>query len=225
MAKVFFIGDSITVGAWDTSGGWVSRITEDILALTITALEKKEKFYCLPYNLGISGDTVPDVTIRIKHEIQSRLDKGDEDEPIQIILSIGVNDSVLLVKEGHPKFTKEEFQKNLEALIKVSLSITKNVSFIGLLPVDDKILNPIPWAPDLAYNCKSIEVFEHIIQTICQRENIKFLPMFKRCKDIQNFNEWLLDGIHPNSIGHQFIAEQVRKFVMNSEFIDFHSGS
>jgi lysophospholipase L1-like esterase len=224
MAKLFFVGDSITAGAWDQKGGWVSRLTGNIMQLNIEAMDAKESFYCLPYNIGVSGDTIPDVLARIESEISVRLDSENKNEKIQIITAIGVNDSVYLIDEDRPRFTDEEFRQNLRQLIRTYQKFTSNISFVGLMPVDDEILNPIPWAPTLAYAQKYVSNYERIISEICNEINLPFFPMFERWKALQDFRKFLLDGVHPNSDGHALISEQLKPFIINDAFKKFHEG-
>jgi len=33
MGKLFFLGDSITAGAWDTEGGWVERVSKELMRI------------------------------------------------------------------------------------------------------------------------------------------------------------------------------------------------
>lgn len=224
MAKLFFVGDSITAGAWDEKGGWASRLTGQIMQETINANFTEKGFYCLPYNLGVSGNTVADILPRLKDEITARLDPENPDEAIEIVFSIGVNDSAYMTIEDRPCFTDREFQENLECLVMLSRKMARRISFIGILPVDDDLLRPVPWAPEYTYACEHIKRFEKIIASVCQKHGIPFLPLFEKQFSMPDYKDYLIDGIHPNSKGHSLLAREIGKFVITDAFRIFHSG-
>lgn len=223
MGHIYFVGDSITAGAWDDRGGWVSRVIGTIMQKVIKADADGGSFYCLPYNLGVSGDTVADILPRIKAEISTRRKSDGDPKKVQIVFDIGTNDSVYLIGEDRPKFTDEDFRSNLEKLIKISKEISANISFVGLIPVNDDILNPIPWAPEKAYANKYVKNFENIISAVCKENNIPFLPMFERWIAMSDYKDHLIDGAHPNSKGHALLAKQIEDFVVSDDFVKFHS--
>lgn len=69
MGNIFVFGDSIAAGAWDTKGGWPTR-----LAKTIVEYEKASgiKFWSRVTNLSIDGDMVTDLNSRLVEEYQKR---------------------------------------------------------------------------------------------------------------------------------------------------------
>ena len=52
MVQILIFGDSIAWGAWDKEGGWVQRLRKLIDEKNLSDPE----FYCLVYNLGVSGN-------------------------------------------------------------------------------------------------------------------------------------------------------------------------
>lgn len=225
MAKLFFVGDSITTGAWDEKGGWANRLIGQIMQETIKADFVENGFYCLPYNLGVSGDTVADILLRLENEVKSRLDPDNPDETVQLVFSIGVNDSVYMVKEDKPRFTDNEFRQNLDHLVTLSKEIAHQIAFVGLAPIDDDILNPIPWAPEKAYAKEHVKRFENIIDSVCIEHELPFLPLFENWISMPDYKSYLIDGVHPNSKGHELLAEQIGAFLINDDFRSFHSGA
>lgn len=223
MAKLFFIGDSITTGAWDEQGGWANRVLIRTLQKTMKAEQCNENFYCLPYNIGVSGDTVPDVLDRLEDEVKRRLDPDAENEKVEFLISIGVNDSIYMLEEDAPRFTNEQFKKNIENLIKQSNKLAQRVSFFGLSPVDDTLLNPIPWAPDKAYILDRVKQFNKIIQKACQNNNVPFLSILDDWLALNDFKDFLFDGVHPNNKGHALMAEKIEPFLFNDAFYAFHT--
>ncbi len=222
MSKLFFIGDSITTGAWDEKGGWANRLIAAIMTKTISAKFEEGAFYCCPYNLGVSGDTVAGILLRLEKEVSLRIFPEDPREALEFVFAIGVNDSVYMVEEERPRFTDIEFQNNLHTLIKLAQKFTQRIHFVGLCPVNDNLLNPIPWAPDKAYANKHVKNHEDMIAEVCSKNNISFLPLFDKWMSMPNWQEYLIDGVHPNSKGHKLLAEQIGEFLFTDQFYSFH---
>ncbi len=216
---MFFVGDSIMAGAWDNKGGWVNRLIGNIMDKFIEANNNNGEFCCLPYNLGVFGNTIPDVLERMEREIEVRLESS---KTALIVFLIGTNDSIYLVNEDKPLFTEDEFRNNLIKLITISKKTTENMIFIGMPPVDDALVNPMPWDEAEAYRNERVESFDEIIQEVCSEQKIPFCPMFDKWMALDNYKEYLQDGAHPNSKGHAFIAEQVHEFLSKKEYADFY---
>ena len=218
MAKLFFAGDSITAGAWDVRGGWANRIIGRVMEENIN----RPDLYCMPYNIAVSGDAFEDALRHTLSEIEPRLYREDDDERIQIVVALGINDSCFFHAEEKQRFSDEQFRENIEAFITQLRTITSNISFIGLTAVDEEKVDPIPWASDRSYKNAIIQKFESIIQSICTKQGLDFLPMFNRWVSKSDYKEYLIDGVHPNTKGHEFIAEHVERFLLTDQFYDFH---
>lgn len=223
MGNLYFVGDSITTGAWDERGGWANRLIADIMQLNIPARMDKRAFYCLPYNLGVSGDAVPNLLARLEQEVEARNEGEADKRYAEIIIYIGTNDAVYHLDENRPAFTEQQFETNFTELIHLATSLAGRVSVLGLLPVDDAKLNPVPWAPHLQCAQKFVKAFEDSIARVCGDNDIRFFPLFDRWLALPNWQELLIDGEHPNSDGHAMLAEQVRDFIINDDFRRFHS--
>ncbi len=71
MAGILVFGDSISYGAWDIEGGWVSRLRKFLDKKNLS----EENFDCKVYNLGISGDNSSGVLNRFEFETRQRIRK------------------------------------------------------------------------------------------------------------------------------------------------------
>ncbi|NCC21113.1 MAG: hypothetical protein EOM26_01470 [Alphaproteobacteria bacterium] len=221
MATLFFFGDSIAAGAWDERGGWVDRVAGEILKKTESSLHGSGGYYCFPYNLGVSGDTAPEVLERLQREIDARID--EQREAVGIVLAVGVNDSIVLEEENKPRFTNDEFRENVRRLAVMAKAVAGRVAFVGLLPVDEALVAPMPWAPSMSYRNTRIHAFEGVIATVCAQEDLRFLPLFERWIAKPKYKALLSDGVHPNSDGHAALAEEIGAFLFADGFADFHS--
>ncbi len=223
MAKLFFIGDSITAGAWDNAGGWATQLCGQLLDRTRTSVNKKQGFYCMPYNLGVSGDTVADVIRRFDQEVGARTYGDTPQDTSQIIFAVGVNDSVCLLEQNCNHATDATFEEDLKALIMKGRKVTNNITFNGLLPVDEARTSPCPWNPLLAYRNESIERFNGIIRDVCMREGVSFINHFEEWATMTDLKDHFTDGLHPNAQGHEKLAKKIGETLFNDAFTDFHT--
>ena len=223
MTNLFFFGDSITTGAWDVYGGWANRLCARIVQETIETDETGSNFYCLPYNLGVSGDTTENLLQRLQSEIQARTAVDMPGEAIELVFAIGVNDSVHMVDVDRPRFSDARFRENLERLIQLWHGWAGRISFIGLTPVDDSRVYPIPWAPDKAYTCNKVSRFERIISNVCADKQVPFLPLFDNWYDMPDYKTYLYDGVHPTTEGHALLTRQIGDFLLDNDFYRLHT--
>ena len=221
MGKLFLFGDSITAGANCARGGWAPRLIGDILTLNVQADEAQSEFWCMPYNMGVIGNTIPDVLKRMPSEIAAR---RDDNEVIQIVFAIGANDSVWMVQDNRPRFTDDEFQHNLRQLIDTARTTTPHISFIGITPADDVRVNPCPWAPQFGCRTERRVHFEKMIADVCALESMPFLPVSQAFQSLSDYVTYLQDGVHPTTQGHECLYNLIKPFLLTSVFMDIHTG-
>lgn len=209
--RILVFGDSITYGAWDTDGGWVQRLRKFLDEKTLI----EEDFYCLVYNLGVSGDTTEDLLERFEFETKQRM---REKEGTTIIFSIGGNDATFINNKNQCQISQEKSKENIQKLIKLAEKYASKILFVGLLPADELKTIPIPWAPDKSYKNKHIIQYDKIIKSVCQENEILFVDIFDKFMN-SDYKNLLEDGQHPNSAGHQKIFEIVKKFLIDNGII------
>lgn len=129
--KILAFGDSITDGSTDAEGGWANRLQRHFMAQN--AKREVDEKYDWFYNLGISGNTAPDIIKRLDTETSARLD-DQADEKIVIVIAIGVNDSRCEGAPDNPIFSEEEFSANLTQIVKLAHVYTDKLVFVGLPP-------------------------------------------------------------------------------------------
>jgi len=193
---ICIFGASITYGAFDLEkGGWANRLRLYL---------DEHDYDGETYNLGVSGHTTEDLLNRFEDEVKARNTK-------KIIISIGANDSIHLVKEKRNYVLIENFEKNLELLINKAKKITAEVTFVGLIPVDDSKLDPIPWNKNRIFKNKTVKEYNNKMKEVCQKEDVEFIDIFDDFSIIENYEKLLVDGLHPNSEGHQIMFELINK--------------
>lgn len=185
MSHYLIFGDSIAYGEGDLNGGWVQLLRQSL---------KSDD--CV-FNLGVGGDTTQGILQRIESEIKPRL--SVESESV-VIIAIGINDTALL--------SLNNYQQNLIQLIKVTRKYTQKIIFIGPAPVDQKKVDPIPWAPEISYKTAIVKQYSETMKAVVMEEKIKFVDLFNNLPI--EYLKTLDDGVHPNAAGHLMIFNLVQ---------------
>lgn len=209
--NILVFGASIVHGYWDKEGGWVQRLRKFLDEKNLT----NPNFYCSIYNLGISGNTTEDLLRRFEFETKQRFERN---EGTMFLLSIGINDSIFVHKTKSSKLNPKEFQNNLIKIIKIARKYSQNIIFVGINPVDETKVDPIPWLPKHSYKNKYIREFNDILKSVCNRNKLHFIDIFDKFIKT-DYNNLLEDGVHPNSKGHEKIFNIVKDFLVKNKII------
>lgn len=126
-------------------------------------------------------------------------------EPNIIVFAIRVNDAQFIHSTNNNRISDDDFRNNLEKLYKIAKKFTPKIIFVGLTPVDESKIKPIPWNTDKTYTNERIKKFDRIIEVFCSKNNLKFIPI----NDLLN-NDDLIDGLHPNTQGHIKMFERIK---------------
>lgn len=212
MPRILVFGDSISYGAWDKKGGWVQLLKGFLFEKSLT----NPNFDCKVYNLGISGDTTEDLLERFKFEAKQRT-KREEEKPI-IIFAIGLNDSYFIQSKNGVAVLAEKFKENIQKLINLAQKFSSKIIFIGLTPVDEPKVSPMPWDRDKSYSNENVAKYNEIIRMVCSENNIYFVEIFENLMK-EKYKKLLEDGAHPNSDGHKRIFEIVKDFLIENKII------
>lgn len=201
--RILIFGDSIAWGAWDSEGGWAFRLKK---YTDSQAVKNNFENYNTVYPLGISGDSTNELINRFETELSSRL---SEDSSVVVVIAIGTNDSMFAVSNGKNWVDVDTFEKNLEKILEIAnKNNVRQLIFIGAPPVNDSILNPIPWFPSHIYSNESIEKYNNIIKKFANKNNFEFVDLYNDFTK-NNYKELLSDGVHPNTEGHKQIYEKI----------------
>jgi lysophospholipase L1-like esterase len=211
MPQILVFGDSITYGAWDIEGGWVQRLRKWIDRINLA----DDEFYCLVYNLGVSGETSSELIERFESETKRRIKEGKE---TILIFSIGMNDTLILLDEKAIKTSAEQFKKNIETLLKLAKKYSSKIVFVGLIPVDESRTIPVAWNKNKAYSNKIIREYNQIAKKICEQQQVVFVDVFDTFES-SGHEKLLEDGLHPNSRGHKIIFEMVRNSLLKKDIL------
>ena len=199
--NIYVFGDSITYGAGDYElGGWVNRLR------LILENDGSEIYYNV-FNLGISGEETRETSERFESELRVRYDMYVDNI---IIFAIGINDTLDVC--GKDEVPLEDFKNNITNLINKAKKYSNKILFIGLTKVNENLVAPLPWNLEKSYFNEKIIKYDNEIEKICLENNIYYLKIF----DLLT-NDYLIDGLHPNEIGHQKmcdkVLEKIREFI------------
>jgi len=183
---ICIFGDSITWGAFDyKNGGWVGRLRNYFE-------EKDEEIEV--YNLGVAGNKTKDLLARFENEVKVR--KVDV-----IVFAIGINDV------GRDEVS---FSNNINKLYKMARKYSSKIVFIGLTRVDERKTKVLSFFAGKKYTNSRIEKLDEIIKDFCQKMDLKYIEVGDLIK-----NEDLVDGLHPNSTGHEKMYKRIRAELKN----------
>jgi len=207
MTHILVFGDSITYGAWDIEGGWVSRLRKH---LDQKVIGSNYQLYWIVYNLGIGGDTSSGLLKRFESEVKKRL----SDERNVIIIDIGANDSIQNNKTKKLWCTPEKYEENIKKLIRLARKYTKNIVLIGPFRVDEPRVDPMPWLAGHSYKNNILIEFYKKAESVAKQESIPFIGIWDLLE-----NKDLADGAHPTTEGHKKIFEFVKNFLEKEKII------
>ncbi|NOT60830.1 MAG: capsular biosynthesis protein [Acidobacteria bacterium] len=170
--RVVFFGDSITDG-WKIA----------------------EFFPGKPYvNRGISGQTTPQMLIRMQPDVIAR-------KPKAMLLLAGTND----IAGNTGPMTNEMIQDNYTAIAQLAQANGIKMIFASVLPVHDynpqrKMTTGRPPERILALN--------NWLKAYCQKNGHIYLDYFSKMVDDKGFlkAELANDGLHPNAEGYKIMA-------------------
>jgi acyl-CoA thioesterase I len=212
MTKFFIFGDSLPYGKWDTElNGWASRLRRFLDEKVMAG-----NGYYETYNFGVPGDYSEGVLKRFESDLRPRFRDGED---IVIIFQLGVNDTQFQKEAGKLRTSKEEFEKNLRELIGIAQKYTLKVAFLGLTPINEEQTLTVPWYKDNYYKNKWLAEYNEIIKKVCEEKGAHFLELFDKLNQERYF-ENLVDGLHPNAKGHEWMFRIVRDFLRDKKILD-----
>ncbi|MBR1601223.1 MAG: SGNH/GDSL hydrolase family protein [Alphaproteobacteria bacterium] len=202
LKNIGLIGDSIAHGFCDSQDlGWFARMGKIILS-------KKTNPYLFS-NLAYMGDNIADTANRAHAEILSR--KFD-----LIIISIGIND----LRRRKNSNSELDFSEGLRImywnkLLDIIKQTNAKAVVTDLLPIIENRYMP---EANLTRLNSDVIRYNAIIEDICKQRNISFFARYERWQhyNLENIYE---DAIHPNSQGHQIIAQEMFTFLEQNNLL------
>lgn len=210
VTRIAVFGDSIAHGFHDPSGGWVARLREDVEQGVIGTGEKGSTVY----GLGVSGDTTDDVVKRFEDEMAARY----EDEYSHVVVfALGANDAVYDRDDGGVWVGPEAFRENIRTLAKNASARAEHVVFVGPAPIQEELLDPVPWAESWSYSMERIRAYDQMLEEEAGNTGAVHISLCEALPD--RFLQTLDDGIHPVQEGHEMIYSVVRDRLVHQDLV------
>jgi len=209
--NIFIFGDSVSFGCYDVAGGWGQRLNNFLMERFLSG--KGKEFFT--YNLSISGDQSNDIIDRFEPEFKLRQSEGYQNI---IIFVIGLNDSAYVHSKNDNWVNFSEFKNNFRKLVDKSRQFSENILFVGLYPIDESKMDPMPYDLDKSYRNENIKRYDQTLQTAAKENGVEYIPIFNKFAT-RDYKKLLFDGAHPNSAGHELIFETVKAHLLEKKII------
>jgi lysophospholipase L1-like esterase len=211
--NIFIFGDSVSFGCYDRGGGWVQRLSN--FAMERYLSENNDEFYT--YNLSTHSQTTSDILIRLESEITPRLFREWPSNNI-VVFAIGLNDSAYVHSKKGNWVGFNEFEVNIGKLVDSAGKFSKKIIFVGLYPINEAVMNPMPYDLDKSYRNEDVKRYDQKLMAAAKENNVEYIPIFDKF-EAQDYKKLLHDGAHPNSAGHKLIFEAVRDYLLEKKII------
>jgi lysophospholipase L1-like esterase len=202
--RVLCFGASITYGAWDEEGGWADRIKRDLHALTV-AKQKASKYQF--FNLGVGGNTSTDLVERFEAETTARVGEGWN---LAFIISIGINDTRIMVGESKPQVPLEVYRRNLETVVAIAKHYSQKILFVGLTPVKDEEVG----FKTYMYRQQIVKEYSQAMREIAQQHHLPIVDVYDELLQEPDRQSWYVDRLHPDERGHKWLYERIKPEVL-----------
>jgi lysophospholipase L1-like esterase len=182
---IAFLGDSITDMGWNSPGGYIKLVVSglDTMGVKVT-----------PLPCGHGGNRSVEMLARVDQDVIAK-------RPDWMLLNCGVNDvwgrSVDLAA----------YAKNITAIVDKAQAVGIKVMLLSPTPIYEESTNE--------FNDKLPGYVALMAQLARERKlpfadlNAAYMDYFKAHPEPGNHNILTLDGVHPNSDGHQVIARTI----------------
>jgi hypothetical protein len=212
MSKVFFFGASIEYGVGGESGGWADMVKQSVHRIMFADNGVGEK-----HQVYIFAKPGADINF-VVNSFESQLDDfGGDNQEVIAVVSVGMNDAK--AKNGPNNFLSnvEEYKAAMSKLLTKLKKRTDKIVCVGFTPVDETKTtpknNPLTGDKTFHYNHR-VEDFNKGFAEVTRQSGATFIDLFSQAESIGWRENYLYaDGIHPNSLGHKWIFEQVRDII------------
>jgi lysophospholipase L1-like esterase len=179
--RICFIGDSYVAGVGDPSMlGWVGRVA---------AAAAAEGLSSTSYNLGVRGQTGPQIAERVTLEVPPRL--GPADDP-RLVVSFGANDTV-------------EVDRRRRATLAESVAAVEHIHSSVDVPLF--VVGP-PAVGDVAQN-RRLDELDTALRMTAGRLGVPYVALHEVTNASPLWHHEIAgqDGYHPGAAGYELIAD------------------
>jgi lysophospholipase L1-like esterase len=212
---IFMFGDSTTAPRGGTKV-YATRVENALQSIGSTLSV---------YNAGVPSNTTRDARKRLQSDVLRY-------QPRIVVMQFGINDSAIDVWQKPPatksRVPVEDFIANYRALIaeaqkaksKVILMTTNPLRWTGKLR---ELYGKPPYNPDVedGFESATLALYNDAIRDLAKELKLPLVdvraayPEFAE-KHKASIEEMLSDGMHPNDLGHQLVAELLVPVIRNA---------
>jgi len=106
-----------------------------------------------------------------------------------------------------------EFQANMVQLVTIASRLAAEVIILGLLPVDEA--KTTPFKEQKYYTVAQLAAYNEVLAEIARDKKLRFVNFFPDWQQ-RSLPELFADGLHPNTLGHQLMFEQIKRQLFTS---------
>ena len=188
--RMLIIGDSFVEGVGaDKKFGWAQRFSAEV---------KENLFIDLS---GIGGDTVKKVLNRQSDFLKSNYDF--------VVLEVGLNDSRFRPSLKRHEVALDEFRNGILEFIETWRLKGAMVAVVGLTRVDEN--KTVPYKEDKIYRNSDIDLYDNCLKKIGEKTVSLYMPV----PVLSDNDEYLADGIHPSTKGHEQLFNALKKQIFD----------
>jgi lysophospholipase L1-like esterase len=221
--SIILYGDSISRGVIYDEEKKKYVVTKQSFASSLS-----QTFNCAFYNASSFGNTLIRGLRNLSKDIEKR-------KPNIVVLEFGGNDCDFQWDEVAEKpFDKHVPNTNLSTFKEHLLEALEQLKLWNIFPVflslpplvstrylkwvgnsDSRKMNRIlSWLGDVEQISRWQSMYNDAIITIAREANIRWIDIRKAFLDQKNFEDYMcVDGIHPNSKGHQLITDHILGYI------------
>lgn len=203
--KILFQGDSITDADRNRELDAFVGCGYPVLVKAELGYENPGKYEFL--NRGIGGDRIADIYARIKKDIINL-------QPDVMSILVGVNDvwHELLWQNGAEP---DKYYNIYDLIITEVKEALPNIKIMILEPF---VLKARATEENWEFFDTGVKARAVMAKKIAEKHNLPFIPLqegFDKLCEQAEPSYWLADGVHPTSMGHQYIKTQWLKAFNN----------
>ncbi len=190
MKTVCIFGDSIAVGLNASNNeGWAFHLKKFIEERDDTEVK----------NLAARGETTEKLLKHMEEECGKL-------NPSEIILAIGINDSLYSFTEHRPQVPREKFEENLAKVFSIGQKSASKIVVLGITRVDERhTVVSTAQGEVCQYQNITIQKFNDALKNVASLHGATFIDLFALLSD-----DDLDDGYHPNDSGHKKLFEAIK---------------
>ncbi|WP_405169113.1 SGNH/GDSL hydrolase family protein [Paenibacillus sp. FSL H3-0286] len=164
------------------------------------------------YNRGVSGDRISDLYARWNEDAISL-------QPDIISILIGVNDIWRMMK-GEPSGVTDRFERAYRHVLEETREVLPHTKLVLCEPF---ILNTGAPAEQWAEWEAKITHYQGVVKQLSEQFDTVYVPLqdaFNAAAERAEAAYWLWDGVHPTTAGHDLIAGEWLKVVLESGLLN-----